>query len=146
MASRIFLSRFHSRRERSKRKRQNYYAHDVSPNKKPISAKRGKRKQQRHADKQRAESTGKRTDEIIAGKNLRPLLLPFAYGALRRVKRLREVLQQLPPKCRTAVALQYWHGMTYEEISVHLGVSTHMVKKYLSQALTHCRRRMSRMG
>ncbi len=75
--------------------------------------------------------------------------LPGVTGQIdteQRVKRLREVLQQLPPKCRAAVALQYWHGMTYEEISAHLGVSTHMVKKYLSQALSHCRRRMSRMG
>ena len=75
--------------------------------------------------------------------------LPGITGQIdteQRVKRLREVLQQLPPKCRTAVALQYWHGMSYEEISAHLGVSTHMVKQYLSQALTHCRRRMSRMG
>ena len=62
------------------------------------------------------------------------------------IKRLREVLQQLPPKCHAAVVLQYWHGMSYEEIAQRLGVSTHMVKKYLSQALIHCRRRMARLG
>jgi RNA polymerase sigma factor (sigma-70 family) len=64
----------------------------------------------------------------------------------RRIKRLREVLRQLPPKCQAAVALHYWHGMTYEEVAPQLGVSIHMVKKYLSQALTHCRRRMARLG
>jgi RNA polymerase sigma-70 factor (ECF subfamily) len=63
-----------------------------------------------------------------------------------RIKRLREVLQQLPPKCHAAVVLQYWHGLSYEEIAQRLGVSTHMVKKYLSQALVHCRRRMARLG
>jgi len=63
-----------------------------------------------------------------------------------RVRRLREVLQQLSPKCRAAVELQYWHGLRYEEIAQRLGISTHMVKKYLSQALTHCRRRMARLG
>jgi RNA polymerase sigma factor (sigma-70 family) len=73
-----------------------------------------------------------------------------AFGAdidaERRIARLREVLQQLPPKCQAAVVLQYWHGQSYEQIAQRLGVSTNMVKKYLSQALAHCRRRMVRLG
>jgi RNA polymerase sigma factor (sigma-70 family) len=75
--------------------------------------------------------------------------LPAFAGQLdteQRIRRLREVLQQLPPKCRAAVVLQYWHGLSYEEIAQRLGVSTHMVKKHLSQALLHCRRRMARLG
>jgi RNA polymerase sigma-70 factor (ECF subfamily) len=75
--------------------------------------------------------------------------LPAFAGQLdteQRIKRLREVLQQLPPKCRAAVVLQYWHGLSYEEIAQRLGVSTHMVKKHLSHALVHCRRRMARLG
>src|SRR5215470_17851125 len=75
--------------------------------------------------------------------------LPALAGQLdeeQRIKRLREVLQQLPPKCHAAVVLQYWHGLSYEEIAQRLGVSAHMVKKYLSQALVHCRRRMARLG
>jgi RNA polymerase sigma-70 factor (ECF subfamily) len=63
-----------------------------------------------------------------------------------RVRRLREVLRHLPPKCHAAVVLQYWHGMSYEEIAGQLDISTHMVKKYLTQALAHCRRRMARLG
>jgi RNA polymerase sigma factor (sigma-70 family) len=75
--------------------------------------------------------------------------LPSFGGQLdseQRVRRLREVLHQLPVKCHAAVVLQYWHGLTYEEIAERLGVSTHMVKKYLGQALAHCRRRMARLG
>jgi RNA polymerase sigma factor (sigma-70 family) len=64
----------------------------------------------------------------------------------KRIERLREVLAQLSPKCRAAVVLQYWHGLSYEEIGQRLGVSTNMVKKYLSQGLMHCRRRMARLG
>jgi RNA polymerase sigma factor (sigma-70 family) len=64
----------------------------------------------------------------------------------RRIKRLREVLRQLPPKCQAAVALHYWRGMSYQAIAPQLDISTHMVKKYLSQALAHCRRRMARLG
>jgi RNA polymerase sigma factor (sigma-70 family) len=75
--------------------------------------------------------------------------LPVFGGELdteQRVARLREVLEQLSPKCRAAVELQYWHGLSYEEIALRLGVSAHMVKKYLSQGLMHCRRRMARLG
>jgi len=64
----------------------------------------------------------------------------------RRVQRLREVLRQLPPKCCAAVVLQYRYGLSYQEIAGRLEVSPHMVKKYLGQALGHCRRRMARLG
>lgn len=64
--------------------------------------------------------------------------------ANQRLQRLREVLKQLSPKCRATVLLQYGHDLSYEEIGARLGISTHMVKKYLSQALMHCRRRMER--
>ena len=61
-----------------------------------------------------------------------------------RVDRLREVLQQLPAKCQAAVEMKYVHDMSYEDIASQLGVSTHMVQKYLGQALALCRRRMAR--
>lgn len=64
----------------------------------------------------------------------------------QRIARLREVLRQLPPKCRAAIVLQYRHGLSYAEIAERLKISTHMVKKYVGQALGHCRRRMARLG
>lgn len=64
----------------------------------------------------------------------------------RRVLRLRTVLAQLSPKCRAAVILRYRHELSYEEIGGRLGVSSNMVKKYLAQALGHCRCRMAAMG
>jgi RNA polymerase sigma factor (sigma-70 family) len=63
-----------------------------------------------------------------------------------RAVRLREVLMQLSPKRRAALVLQYQRGMSYEEIGKELGVSVHMVKKYLAQALALCRKRMARLG
>ena len=64
----------------------------------------------------------------------------------QRVVRLRTVLAQLSPKCRAAVVLRYRHELSYQEIADRLGVSSNMVKKYLAQALGHCRCRMARMG
>jgi RNA polymerase sigma-70 factor (ECF subfamily) len=63
-----------------------------------------------------------------------------------RTKRLSEVLAQLPPKCRAAVYMKYQFGLSYQEIAEKLGISDHMVQKYLGQGLAHCRRRMARFG
>jgi RNA polymerase sigma-70 factor (ECF subfamily) len=68
-----------------------------------------------------------------------------ALDAARRVARLRVVLKELSPQCCAAVILQYRHELSYQEIADRLGVSTSMVKKYLTQALVHCRRRMVRL-
>jgi RNA polymerase sigma factor (sigma-70 family) len=64
----------------------------------------------------------------------------------QRIRRLGEVLHQLSPKCQAVVALRFWQEQSYEDIAQQLGISTNMVKKYLSQALVHCRRRMQRLG
>ena len=61
-----------------------------------------------------------------------------------RKKRLRLALAELSPKCRAAVVMQYRDGMSYDEIGQRLAISSNMVKKYLAQALEHCRRRMGR--
>ncbi len=66
--------------------------------------------------------------------------------AEQRIRRLGEVLHQLSPKCQAVVALRFWQEQSYEEIAQRLDISTNMVKKYLSQALVHCRRRMQRLG
>jgi RNA polymerase sigma factor (sigma-70 family) len=57
----------------------------------------------------------------------------------QRAMELRAVLEQLTPKCRAAVTLRYRDNLRYQEIAVRLGVSANMVKKYLVQALCHCR-------
>ena len=71
----------------------------------------------------------------------------FAAGVdtTRRVTRLHAVLGELSPKCFAAVVMQYRDELSYQEIADHLEVSPRMVKKYLTQALSHCRRRMARL-
>jgi RNA polymerase sigma-70 factor (ECF subfamily) len=99
-----------------------------------------------HAVLDRWQARGVNLDESNIQQQLGEL--PTLDGQLdvtQRVARLRTVLGQLSPKCRAAVILQYRHGLTYQEIGERLNVSPHMVKKYLAQALAHCRRRMARL-
>jgi RNA polymerase sigma factor (sigma-70 family) len=62
-----------------------------------------------------------------------------------RVARLRAVIEELPLKCSAAVILQYRDGLSHQDIAAKLEVSPRMVKRYLAQALSHCRRRMARL-
>jgi RNA polymerase sigma factor (sigma-70 family) len=71
--------------------------------------------------------------------------VPAQLDDEQRLRRLREVLTQLPRKCQDTVMLRHRYGLSYEQIGQRLGISTNMVKKYLSQALAHCRRRMKRL-
>ena len=64
----------------------------------------------------------------------------------QQVARLREVLRGLPPKCHAAVVLQYVDGMSQQQIAEHLQITPRMVKQYVAQALSQCRRRMARWG
>ena len=65
-------------------------------------------------------------------------------AALRadRLRRVHSVLMQLSPKARACLVWHRRDGLTYKEIGVRLGISTNMVKKYLSQAMAHCHQRL----
>jgi RNA polymerase sigma-70 factor (ECF subfamily) len=99
-----------------------------------------------HAIQEHRVSRALDVDDPIVQEQLAELpLVASDLDTQTRIRRLRQVLRELSPKCRAAVALQYWQGLSYEEIGQQLDVSPHMVKKYLSQALAHCRRRMARL-
>jgi RNA polymerase sigma-70 factor (ECF subfamily) len=95
----------------------------------------------------RRQASGIDIDEAPAHQELETL--PAFDGdldATQRVARLGVVLKQLRPKCRAAVELRFTHELSYREIAAHLGVSQQMAKKYVAQALGHCRRRMTALG
>jgi RNA polymerase sigma factor (sigma-70 family) len=100
-----------------------------------------------HAVLERRQASGIDIDEAPAQEQLQTL--PAFDGELdakQRVARLDVVLKQLRPKCRAAVVLRFTHELSYREIAVHLGVSPQMAKKYVAQGLSHCQRRMARLG
>jgi RNA polymerase sigma factor (sigma-70 family) len=61
-----------------------------------------------------------------------------------RLRKLERVLSQLSPKARATLVWARRDGQTYNEIGQRLGVSRNMVKKYLVQALAHCRKSVDR--
>jgi RNA polymerase sigma factor (sigma-70 family) len=100
-----------------------------------------------HAVLDRRQTSGVDVDDTTVQQQLAELpSFDTDLDAARRVDRLRAVLGQLRPRPRAAVVLHYRHGLSYAEIGERLGVSQHMVKKYLAQSLVHCRRRMARLG
>jgi len=100
-----------------------------------------------HAVLDRRQASGVDVDDTTVQQQLAQLpAFDADLDASQRVERLRVVLGQLRPRYRAAVVLHYRHGLSYAEIGERLGVSPHMVKKYLSQSLVHCRRRMARLG
>lgn len=66
--------------------------------------------------------------------------------AEQQIARLRTVLRGLPPKCHAAVVLQYVQGLSQQQIADRLQISPRLVKQYVAQALSLCRRRMVRWG
>ena len=86
-------------------------------------------------------------DEAPAHEQLETLpAFDADLDATQQAKRLGVVLKQLSPKCRAAVILRFTHELSFREIGDHLGVSPQMARKYVVQALGHCRRRMVRLG
>ena len=60
---------------------------------------------------------------------------------------LQAALARLSPKCRAAVVLHRREQLTYAEVGMTLGISTAMVKKYLSQGVALCREHLrERLG
>lgn len=59
-----------------------------------------------------------------------------------REKRLAEIVQALPPKFRAVIVMHYHHGLNYQDMAKHFGVTPHAIKKYVGQALRLCRREL----
>lgn len=65
--------------------------------------------------------------------------------ALQTRKRIETALNELSPRCRAVFILYRRDGLSYKEIGTRIGISTHMVKKYLARGLRHCREHLSEL-
>lgn len=55
---------------------------------------------------------------------------------------LKEVLQELPPKCRQAFTLHRFRGLTFAEAATEMKLSERMVRIYVARALAYCQSRL----
>jgi RNA polymerase sigma-70 factor (ECF subfamily) len=58
------------------------------------------------------------------------------------VASLKQVIDELPPRCRNAFILNKMHEMSYIEVAQHTGISESGVEKHIMKGLRHCRRRL----
>ena len=100
-----------------------------------------------HAVLDRRQASGIDIEQVATHEQLETLpAFDGELDAAQRVARLQVVLEQLRPRWQAAVELRFTHGLSYREIALRLGVSQQMAKRYVAQALLHCRRRMARLG
>lgn len=60
----------------------------------------------------------------------------------QQLEQLIAALAELSPKCREVFILLKLKHCSYAEVEQRLGISQTMIFKYLTQALSHCRRRI----
>lgn len=77
--------------------------------------------------------------ELMAAADADPQLQASSQQSLEALDR---ALQRFSPKVRATFILNRHYGMTLEQISVQLGVSVAMAKKYLTKALVQIREHM----
>lgn len=69
-----------------------------------------------------------------------PLADPERTLAARQdLEKIQAAINRLPKRCRQAFVLHRFHGLSYGEIAVRLGVSRSSVEKYIIRALEACR-------
>jgi RNA polymerase sigma factor (sigma-70 family) len=71
---------------------------------------------------------------------------PSPYRRLKAEQELaivRAALEELAPRCREVFVLNRFEHLSYREIAVELELSVSMIEKYVSQALSHLRKKVA---
>jgi RNA polymerase sigma-70 factor (ECF subfamily) len=95
-----------------------------------------------HQHTLREKSTPRAIDitELLSDLQLTAADDPSASAELhQRLSAIQQALDELPPKLSTALLLHRYAGFSIQEIGEELGVARVTAKKYLAQALLHCR-------
>jgi RNA polymerase sigma factor (sigma-70 family) len=98
---------------------------------------------QQHALRSAASASSVELDEVLgdvlAVSNVDPAL---EVGAQQCLQRLDDALQELSPKIQFTFLAYRRDGLSMDQISLRLGISRPMAKKYMAQALIHFRKRL----
>jgi len=92
--------------------------------------------------KRSADAAGLKRWAEERAESIDPIGVDRAADALVLGRKMSTVFDELTPKCRAVLILHRRDGLTYDEIAAHIGISSRMVKKYLSIGLRHCRERL----
>ena len=65
-------------------------------------------------------------------------------NARQKISALKEVLEDLPPKCREAFMLYKFKNLEHAEIAKKMGLSVSSVRKYIARGLTFCIHEMNK--
>lgn len=68
-----------------------------------------------------------------------------ALDAQKKLLLLRQIVTELPPKCREVFELRKFRHYDQQQIADKLGISRRMVEKHLQKALQHCRQRLQEL-
>ncbi len=54
------------------------------------------------------------------------------------LKRVHEIIDELPQKCRRAFLAYQFEGLAYREVAARMNLTESMVRKYVRRAMTYC--------
>ncbi len=57
--------------------------------------------------------------------------------AIEELQGLLKAVERLPPQCRRAFVLVRYHGLSFEEVGIRLGIKTHSARKHVGRAIEY---------
>jgi RNA polymerase sigma-70 factor (ECF subfamily) len=61
------------------------------------------------------------------------------------IELMKQVINELPPRCRDTFILNKLHEMSYSEVAQYVGISESGVEKHIMKGLRHCRDRLKNL-
>jgi RNA polymerase sigma-70 factor (ECF subfamily) len=62
--------------------------------------------------------------------------------AQKRLQLVRQIVEELPPKCRMAFLLNKFHNLSYRDIADQMALTESMVRKHVLRAVRYCQERL----
>ncbi len=79
--------------------------------------------------------------KILLG-NIDEITPERALGGRQKLIELRNLLEELPPKCKEAFMLYKFNNMSHTEIADKMNLSVSSIRKYITRALAFCLQKM----